>query len=129
MSEIEILSQFKKASILFIDELINTFPREADLVILRIMLKDQLPIVDLMNHFIHKVVPLKDMVTNRDEKFFTENDVLFGGLDKGKKGMFKKIWQSSELDDEDREVIWKWFESFILLSEKCALARATNLQK
>lgn len=124
MSEIEILSQFKNAAISFTDELVSTFPNEPDLVIARIMIKDQIPIIDLMNHLIHKIIPLKHMVKQRDENFFMENDVLFGGMESGQKGMFKRIWKSPALDDEDRDVIWRWFDSFVMLAEKCVIARS-----
>jgi hypothetical protein len=31
---------------------------------------------------------------------------------------FRKLWLSKKLDDEDRKVLWSWFDSFIYLANK-----------
>lgn len=122
MSELEILKQFKKTLISFLDELIDQFPKEADLVIFRIFLKDRVPIVNIMNYFVLKILPLKEMVTERNEDFFMNHCSLFEDVqnqqNKGKINHFKKLWRSSLLDDEDKRVVWDWFDSFIFLTEK-----------
>jgi len=113
-----IMKNFQNNLISFLDELINQFPQEADLVIARIFLKDQVPIADVMNYVCHKLLPLKQLVTNRDEKFFVENNILFEDLQKSKVNHFKKLWRSGLLDDEDKETIFKWFDTFLFLAEK-----------
>lgn len=122
MSEIEILKKFKDTVISFLDELISQFPQEADLVIFRIFLKDRVPIVDVINYFVRKVLPLKNMVENRNEDFFLNHCTLMEDINnqktKGRVNHFKKLWRSETLDDEDKEVVWQWFDIFITLSEK-----------
>lgn len=122
MSELEILQQFKKMLISFLDELIDQFPKEADLVIFRIFLKDRVPIVNIMNYFVLKILPFKEMVDERNEDFFMNHCSLFEDMqnqqNKGKINHFKKLWRSSLLDDEDKRVVWDWFDSFIFLTEK-----------
>lgn len=123
MSEIEILQQFKNSLISFLDELIVQFDQEPDLVIFRIFLKDRVPIVDVMKYFMHKILPFKSMVKNRNEDFFLNHYSFMEDLqkDKEKKGKinhFKKLWRSGRLDDEDKSIVWKWFDSFIFLTEK-----------
>lgn len=118
MSEIKILNEFKKSLITFIDELITQFPEEGDLVIIRIFLNDQVPIPDVMNHVIHMILPLKQLVVSKDEKFFLENNVLFSALNSGKVNHFKKLWRSGRLDNDDKDVVWKWMTSFVFLAEK-----------
>ena len=118
MSEIKILKEFKNSLITFIDELIPQFPEEGDLVIIRIFLKDQVPIADVMNHIIHMILPLKQLVVSKDESFFLDNNVLFTALNSGKVNHFKKLWRSGRLDNEDKNVVWKWMTSFIYLAEK-----------
>lgn len=113
-----IMKNFQTNLIIFFDELINQFPQEADLVIARIFLKDQVPIADVMNYFCLKLTPLKPLVTKRDEKFFVENNILFEDLQKSKVNHFKKLWRSGLLDDEDKETIFKWFDTFLFLAEK-----------
>ena len=133
MSEIEILKQFKNALISFLDESIGQFPTEGDLVIFRIFLKDRVPIVSVLNYFVLKILPLKNMVKDRDEDFFLNKCELFESIQnterKGKVNRFKKLWRSSSLDNDDKRVVWEWFDSFIYLSEKYQKCKSKNAQK
>ena len=117
-SKIQILIDFKTSLVNFFDELIEQFPEEGDLVVIRIFLNDQVPIVDVMNTVISKLLPLKELVKKRDESFFINNNVLFDKLDKNKVNHFKNLWRSDKLDVEDRKAIWKWYDLFISLTEK-----------
>ncbi len=116
--QIKILGDFKNNIISFLDELIEQFPKEGDLVILRIFLADQIPIVDVMGTFMKRALPIKEMVKTRDEKFFIENDVLFDNVSTSKVSYFKELWVSSKLDAEDRDAIWRWFDLFITFAER-----------
>jgi hypothetical protein len=119
--ELDLISQFKTNIISFLDELIVQFPRESDLVIFRIFLKDRIPIIDILNYFILKILPLKDMITNRNEDFFLNHCTLFDKLQSDKANSishFKKLWRSGCLDDDDKKVVWQWFDSFVYLCEK-----------
>ena len=118
MNKTQILMDFKASLVNFFDELIEQFPEEGDLVVIRIFLNDQIPIADVMSTFISKIVPLSDMVKKRDDNFFIQNNVLFEKLDKSKVNHFKKLWRSDRLDLEDRQVIWKWYDLFLSLAEK-----------
>jgi hypothetical protein len=117
-NSITVLQEFKKALITFFDELIEQFPEEGDLIFVRIMLKDRLPINEIMNYFIKAVLPEKPYIKSRDPKFFTESNALFGMLGSDRSVNLKKIWKSPKLDKEDRDVIWKWMDSFIFFVEK-----------
>ena len=114
----EILSQFKKQIIKFLDEMVEQFPNEGDFVVMRILIKDQYSINDVMNNFIQQVLPLKQMVKDRNDKFFLENNILFEDLDSTKVNHFKTVWRSDSLDDDDRQAMWLWFDLFIKLAEK-----------
>ena len=120
MSEVE--KQFKTALISFLDELIGQFPHEGDLVIFRIFLKDRIPMSNILNYCVLKILPLKQMVVDRNEDFFLNHCSLFESIEidskKDKVNNFKKLWRSKSLDDDDKKVIWQWFDSFIFLSEK-----------
>ncbi len=120
MSETQILIQFKNSLISFIDELIEQFPQEPDLIILRIFLKDQIPIEDVMNKFIYNInkndQELKKCIIDRNELFFLESDV-FESISKSKSINFKKLWRSGNLDIEEKETVWKWIDSFVKLSD------------
>jgi hypothetical protein len=118
MSKIQILTEFKNSLVSFLDELIEQFPEEGDLVVIRIFLNDQVPIADVMSTMISKLLPLKEMVKKRDDNFFLNNNVLFDKLNKEKVNHFKILWKSDRLDAEDRSVIWRWYDLFINLTEK-----------
>ena len=118
MNRIQILTDFKNNLVNFFDELIEQFPEEGDLVVIRIFLNDQIPIVEIMNTFIVKILPLSDMIKKRDENFFINNNVLFEKLEKNKVNHFKKLWRSDKLDAQDRQVIWRWYDCFLSLAEK-----------
>lgn len=120
-SEIELLTQLKSQLVNFLDELIESFPSEADFIIFRIFVKDQLPILDIMNYIRFNLCPFQDMIKNRDDSFFLNHNVLFEKFDEHKSNKvnhFKKLWTSGDIDKQDKEVIWRWFASFVYLGNK-----------
>jgi|UniRef100_A0A6C0KQ46 hypothetical protein len=117
-SKLQILSDFKTSLVGFLDELIQQFPEEGDLIVLRIFLADQVPTEEIMKTFCEKCLPLKDVIKRRDQSFFLSNNVLFEKIDQNKVNHFKKLWTSPKLDDDDRCVIWAWYDNFVALSEK-----------
>lgn len=117
-SKIQVLSDFKTSLVNFLDELIQQFPEEGDLIVLRIFLNDQVPIEEVMKTFCEKCLPLKETIKRRDQSFFLTNNVLFQKIDHNKVNHFKKLWTSPKLDDDDRQVIWTWYDTFIAFAEK-----------
>lgn len=117
MDEVKLLQTLHKDLVSFLDSLIESFPEEGDLVIARFAIKDQFPIKDIMKYIIDKLLPLKSNVDNRDNNFFLENNILFEKLEDNKVNHFKKIWISGNLDDEDKDNIWKWFDRFLKIAQ------------
>ena len=121
MSETLILQEFKNNLITFFDELIDQFPTEADLVIIRIFLKDQIAIAKVINIFNNTInkdgQKFKKMIKDRNENFFLESNI-FDSISKTKIVHFKKLWRSNSLEDDDKQIIWKWIDSFVYLGEK-----------
>ena len=62
MSKLQVLIDFKTSLVNFLDELIEQFPEEGDLVVARIFLNDQVPTEQIMNVVICKILPLKELV-------------------------------------------------------------------
>ncbi len=123
MSTEDILFEFKTQLINFFDELINQFPSEGDLVLIRLFLTNQIPIKDVMNNFNYQLNRdnkiLKSMIKNRDDQFFLENNLFeLNGKARDKVSHFKRLWRSGVLDDEDKQVLWKWVDSFVYLTDK-----------
>mgnify|MGYP001231264153 CR=1 FL=1 len=131
MSVEGILRLFQTQMIAFLDELIAQFPMEADLIIIRVFFKDQIPVVDVMNHVIQYVVPHKEKISTKDESFFLEDEKLFSGFSSSKVIHFKRLWMSPHLEKDDKDAIWAWFASFIVLAERYqkALAGRVSLNK
>ncbi len=113
-----ILNQFKTQLKQFLDELIGKFPSESNLILARIFISEQIPIEDVIKYTVEKLLPLKELVQKRDEKFFLENDVLFGGIQSNTVNHFKNLWTSGNLEKDDKETIFSWFDVFLMLSEK-----------
>jgi hypothetical protein len=124
MHEIEVLNEFKKQLLLFLDELITQFPLEGDLVVFRLFIANQIPIKDVLDAITLKINKdggkLRKMAKEKNEYFFLNDNIfeLEDNVDKKKINHFKKLWLSNDLDYEDKNVIWQWMETFIYLSDK-----------
>ena len=118
MSELQILEGLKTDLIKFFDNLISAFPEEGDFVIIRFLIDGKFPIEKIMDCIVEKMLPIKDMVYTKNDKFFLENNVLFQELGMNDKvNYFKNLWVSDSLEQEDRDNIWSWFERFIRRAE------------
>ena len=74
------------------------------------MVKDQIPSTQIMSYF-EMVMMNKEIITSierRDDTFILSN-VLFSKISKS--DVFKKLWQT-RLDNDDKEMIWNWVDSF-----------------
>jgi hypothetical protein len=119
MSEILILDQFKKQLISFLDELISQFPETPELVLLRILCKDQIPISEIMNNIIVQLPTIRPYIKDRDEKFFLEYNILSNNNNgKDNVNTLKKLWRSGRLDNEDKQVIWKWIDTIVMMCDR-----------
>jgi len=118
LSRLDILKLFKTNLIKFLDALIEQFPSEGDLAVLRVFLSEQIPIEDVLIVFSNRLLPYKQMIINKDEKFFIEGDDVFKGVSSDTVSYCKNIWLSEKITGDDKEQIWKWFKLFVNLSEK-----------
>jgi hypothetical protein len=116
---VQLLQVLKTQLLLFFDELISIMPHEKDFIVIRFFIKDQVPIADVMQYIIDKLVPLEDFVTRKDERFFLEHQVLFEELrdHDSKVNYFKNLWEKST-DEDNKEAIWNWFKHFIDLGKR-----------
>tara|TARA_B100001123_G_C14701421_1_gene785428 strand:+ start:144 stop:530 length:387 start_codon:yes stop_codon:yes gene_type:complete len=113
-SKEKLIIEFRDQLIKFLDELIDQFPSESQFIIIRILVKDQILIEDVLGQFIKDILPEKNNIKQRKDTFFTDNKFL-----KTKNGsLFKTVWECPQLDKEDREIIWKWIDLFVYLGEQ-----------
>lgn len=114
--QVEIMTLFKKNLIEFFDDLIEQYPQEADLIMFRFFLSEQIPVETLMQRFIQYVLPHRQKIISRDEAFFISNDNIFGSSPKEKVIHFKNLYIG--MNAENREMLFQWFDSFLMLVDK-----------
>ena len=106
----------------FINELCTICPKNTEILLFR----EKYNMVRSVNstliieYFVQYVFPFKPMIMNEEDKFFLDG----GGQEelKDKSGLkmrdrLKTLW-ISEISDENKTIIWKYFKIFILLCEK-----------
>jgi hypothetical protein len=118
--KIYLMQEFRTQLVSFLDELIEQFPKEGDFVLIRIFIKDQLPIPDVLGRYIRDLLPFQHQVKQRDESFFLKNQLLYtgGNMAKSRINHFQNLWASDKLDENDREVIWQWMDVFNNIANK-----------
>lgn len=118
----EILLEFKKQLVIFIDELIDQFPNEGDLIIIRLFISNQVSIKDLIENFILQINKdnqhFRKMIKDRNDTLFLEYNIFGKIFGNSKVSHFKKIWRSSSLDQEDKKIIWQWVDTFVYIADK-----------
>ena len=119
-----IYKEYKKQLLNFVDELIEQFPEEGDLVVMRVYIANQMEIIPFVNDTIYMLSKdegkVRKMVKNRNENFFLNHNLMES---LNQKNHLRKIWKSGILDSEDKEILWKWFDSFVYLSDQVIKTR------
>jgi hypothetical protein len=117
--------QLKNHMLELVDDLkcIFTLPNDTtDLNILKIGLS-VMNEVEIMNGVIENFLPYKKQITDRNILFFKEHkNQIFKGLDQKRVDYFDsritKPPSEGGISDEDKEVIWQYFDVIIQLSEE-----------
>lgn len=116
---------FLKQTDNFMDELCTIFPQNMDIQLFRekYNLARSANSNLIIDYFCLYVYPLKQKIMNQEESFFLEG----GGQEELKdasglrfRDNITKLWKS-EMSDENKEIIWKYFKVFIILCEKYLL--------
>jgi hypothetical protein len=118
LSTLEILHLYKTNVIKFLESLVELFPEESDLIVVRILFENQIPIEESMKKLCLKVIPSSAMIKARDAEFFIKNaNNIFSGADTDRVFHWKEMWNSKRLDKADKENIFKWLDLFLGLAE------------
>ena len=106
----------------FINELCAIFPKSNDILLFRekyILVKSANSKL-VIEYFIQFIYPLKKKIMDQDESFFLDG----GGQEEIKdtsglkfRDNIKILWVS-EMSEDNKEVIWKYFKIFVILCEK-----------
>lgn len=111
--------RFKEVLLSFCDELIESWPNITEFAVAKVFASNCDPAV-LSSKFKRKIIPYKKYIQERNEEFFLSPDCeIFGNADPTKVGFFQQLWQRSDMTDEDKKVIWDWFDALIHIAEKC----------
>lgn len=112
--------KFKNSLLQFMDELIEQYPTYPTLVMVRIVIKDQIAPVKVIEKFVTEMLPYSSFITSRNELIFSNLNVIYKscfGIKKDKEiKNFKKLWRNS--DNDNKETIWQWFDFFLKMSQK-----------
>lgn len=114
----KILNQLRDQVLNLLDDLLSICPNEPDILLVRLFFENQIDPEMLMRGFIQWVYPWKDYIIRHDERYFEENDHIFGPLPSDKVEHFKRKIKDGTFDEEDKETIWQYFEVFISLVEQ-----------
>ena len=117
MNKNELLQLFKDNLVKFMTALSERY-NEPDFHVLRVFFSVEIPIEEAMIVFSERILPHSKMVEEKDGKFFLECGDLFEGIQRDKVHYFKNLWLSSDLTEDDRETLWKWFRLFLKLAQK-----------
>ena len=120
------VKKFKVILLQFIDELVQMFPSDSDIVLCRILIKDQIPIEAVINIFVKYFINHLDMIENRDESFFSTGTDEFCQALKLRSNIFHRIWFLENLDDDDKATLWEWIVSISKLVQKCTVIVIKN---
>ena len=120
----DVLRLFKQQILRLLDDLVEQIPEEGRLILLRVLIaSDQIPSLIIQHKFIEKILPYKKDIKRRDTDTFLKvvNAFLMSlltDLEAEVDFRFEDIWHHEYLDEEDHDAIWRYFYSFIDLSEK-----------
>lgn len=65
VKKISLIREFRMVLVSFLDELIEQFPHEGDFVIIRIFIKDQVPMADVLGRFIRDLLPCAEQAITK----------------------------------------------------------------
>ena len=109
-------NQLKDQMLNLTDDLLEILPNESDIFAARMYFEFQ-SAMTLMEGFVKYVIPKREFIVKRDERYFTENDTIFGKLPKNKVDHFKNLYLSGKIGDDEKQVIWDYFDVFLTLAE------------
>ena len=120
----ELLKLFREQLLNFVDELIETFPNEGNLILLRVYIDTHLIIEKSLREFTEKINEndgkLKHMIKERNEHFFINYD-LINLESKNEINYMLKLWQDDILQPDDKSTIWDWVDLFVKISDSFLL--------
>ena len=114
----KVLNQLQEQVLNLLDDLLSICPNEPDILLVRLFFESQVDPEMLMKGFITWVYPWKNYIKQHNERYFEENEHIFGPLPVDKVQYFKEKMKDGTFDEDDKEIIWEYFEVFISLVDQ-----------
>lgn len=117
----KITLKFNKVIDNFLDELHKILPSEKDIVIFKsqIGVANMIDESKMLKSFIKYVLPYKQHILDKNEDFFLGDNISIKDDYLSKAIHLTDLWKS-KLSDDNKQVVWKYFQVMVVLSSKCA---------
>jgi hypothetical protein len=106
-------NQFKK----FFDDILSAIPDEYQFIKVRHILLDKIDSEKIIQYIKLELCPLKKMIEDKNEDFFLKHKIFDFFLNKYEvHDYFKQLWLFKIVNNDDKDMIWKWFSAFIVIA-------------
>lgn len=124
----ELQVKFKNNMLKFIDELIDLCPDRGEFFMVKVFVRDNVPLPEIIERFADIVLPYTSQIKEKNQDFFLTTTALYDSMtgfeymrenDNGKMLIesTRKLW-SEKFDDDDKNACWKWLNLFVILAKK-----------
>lgn len=99
------------------DNIFDSEEEQGDLMLVEFFFKRMHP-ERVIDHIVKHALPYKAKIKKRDVNFFLENRKIFAGLPEDRIDYYSNVIAiGTKLSDEDRKIIWEYFDLFVSLGE------------
>ena len=124
----ELQVKFKNNMLKFIDELIELCPDRGEFFMVKVFVRDNVPLQEIIERFADIVLPYTAQIKEKNQDFFLTTTALQDSMtcfeymrenDNGKMLIesTRKLW-SEKFDEDDKNACWKWLNLFVILAKK-----------
>jgi hypothetical protein len=124
----ELQVKFKNNMLKFIDELIELCPDRGEFFMVKVFVRDNVPLPEIIERFADIVLPYTAQIKEKNQDFFLTTTALYDSMtgfeymrenDNGKMLIesTRKLW-SEKFDEDDKNACWKWLNLFVILAKK-----------
>lgn len=124
----ELQVKFKNNMLKFIDELIDLCPDRGEFFMVKVFVRDNVPLPEIIERFADIVLPYTAQIKEKNQDFFLTTTALYDSMtgfeymrenDNGKMLIesTRKLW-SEKFDEDDKNACWKWLNLFVILAKK-----------
>jgi hypothetical protein len=117
-NKIKIIQVFHNNLVDFIDSLVEQFPTETDLILVKTFFQQFCSPGEIIKYFCKSLLSpeVKVMIDKQDETFFLKNDSLFSDIPNQQKVFhFKNLWKNS--NTQQKQMMWAWIQKFKRIAE------------